>query len=884
MSAINQRSFSSGELAPALYARTDVAKYYTGLRTCRNMMVMRHGGVTNRAGTKFIGPVKDMSKTVRLIPFVFNSDQTYVLEFGNLYMRVIHNDAYVLNTANWGINTISSANPGVLTYGGAGDPVNGDVVYITGVDGPSKNYFNGAYFVVSGINTLAKTFNLLNPDGTNANTSTYPAFSSGTGILSTIYKIATSYVEADLQDLRYVQSADVMTIVHPSYAPSEVSRLAHNSWTIAGITFAPSIAAPTTLSNNGGAGSTAFWVATAVDGETGEESLQSVATSGASIPTAGSPITVTIAGVIAAPPFGGITSAPVTYNIYRLLNGIYGYVGSCQKTALATFLDVGVTPDITNTPPNARNPFGSSQNYPSAVTYHQGRIIYGNTNNLPETVFTSKVGLYNNFTISTPLVDNDAVTFTMANRQVNAIQHLMEMGKLLIFTTAGEWAVLGNAAGALTPSDVNPSQYSQNGSSDVPPLVASESALYVQARGNIVRDLAFDFETDGYKGNDLTIFSAHLFDGFTIRDWAFQKIPHSIIWAVRDDGALLGLTYLREQQMVAWHRHDFQGDEVEQVCVIPDGVEDSVYLVIKRTVNSHTQRYIEKITTRAIDDIEDAIFMDATKSYDGTNTVSTRTMTLSGGTTWAYDETITITFLDGLGGGYFLTGDVGNVIELTGSDGEIIRFTLETYTGGATFTGKPNRTVPASLRSIATSSWIKKVSVIGGLWHLEGREVSVFADGFVVANPNNAANKTTVTITKGVATLDKPYGVIHVGLPILADIETLDIDQPQGETLADRKKLITKVTTFVQNTRGLWSGAHPPTDDDTDPLEGLDELKIREDENYDDPVSLATDAVDIQISGDWNSNGRVFLRQVDPLPLTVLSVAPTGLVPYTGGR
>ena len=116
------------------------------------------------------------------------------------------------------------------------------------------------------------------------------------------------------------------------------------------------------------------------------------------------------------------------------------------------------------------------------------------------------------------------------------------------------------------------------------------NVLFVQARGSIVRDLSFQEAVRGYRGQDLTIFSSHLFDEYTLDDWAFQQIPHSVVWAVRSDGTLLGLTYVREHEMWAWHRHDFEGGTVEKVCVVPEGNEDILYVIVNRTINGRTTR------------------------------------------------------------------------------------------------------------------------------------------------------------------------------------------------------------------------------------------------------------------------------------------------------
>lgn len=858
MSTFSQRSFAGGEIAPALYARVDTTKYQTGLRTLRNFILMRHGGAQTRPGTKFIGEVKDSTKVVRLIKFVFNTAQTYVLEFGDQYMRVIRDGSYQYDLTLT-ITGITNANPAVVTYTGT-DPSNGQEVYISGITGAIGTYLNGRNFKIANVNGGANTFELQYMSGSNVNSTGFGSYTSG-GTAQRVYTLSTPYLEANLMQLQYVQSADVMTIVHPDYAPRELTRSGHTSWSLSTITFAPSQAAPTSPTNGGAGGATYSWVITAIADETYEESLQSTATTSSTDPSV-TPVTISWTGA----------SGAIEYNVYRALNGVYGFIGTASGTS---FQDTGYDPDTSDTPPVARNPFNASGDYPSAVTYIQQRLTFGNTDNDPEKVWASKSGLFHNFTTSSPLQEDDAVTFSLAGRQVNEIKHLLDLGRLVTLTSGGEWAVEGDAGGVLTPTQINPKQYSYNGSADLAPIVVGSNALYVQARGSIVRDLSFDYQVDGYRGTDLTIFSAHLFDGYTLSDWDYQQIPHSVVWAARSDGTLLGLTYVREHQLVGWHRHDFTDATVENVCVIPEGNEDVLYLVLSRTVDGRTVRYVERMDTRSVSDIVDFIGLDTSLSYDGRNTGST-TMTLTG-SGWTYTDTLTLT----ASASYFTSADVGNAIHITGTDGTEVRCTITAYTNATVVSVTPHMTVPVAMRAVAFTTWARAVDQLTGLWHLEGKEVSVFADGFVVASPNNESY-TTVTVTNGTITLDKTYTVIHVGLPFVADIYTLDIDTAQGETIVDKKKLISAVTVYFETSRGLWVGATPPTDDTTDPLEGLTELKIRSDESYDSPVDLLTGNETINIRPEWNSNGRIFLRQVDPLPLAILAVAPAGLMPFRG--
>ena len=958
MATLVQRSFSGGELAPSLYARVDTAKYANGARTIRNMLVMRHGGVQNRPGTKFVCEAQTSSESIRLIPFVFNNDQTYVLEFGDQYMRVIK-DGSLLTTNTQNITGISKANPGVVTYSGADSYSNGDTVYIAAVGGMTE--VNGRWFKVANVDTGANTFELTDNAGSNVDTTGYTTYTSG-GTVSLVYEIATPYLEADLDEIRYVQSADVITLTHPSYEPRELSRSGDTTWSISTISFEPEISAPVNITiSGGGSGSSATrYLVTAVDLDTGEESIAGTGSTGSitAITNSNSACTVTSTAhglatgqIIDITDVGGMTevngnrylvaydtantfvlrdlagnnidssgfgtytsggtwteygvtvtghatlspsnrvtlewdevSGADEYNVYKEVNApsgggsstsVYGFTGISKTN---TFTDIGIDADGSDNPTQPNNPFEGSGNYPATVTYVQQRRGFGNTTNDPERVWFSRIGNFKNFTRRSPIQEDDAFNFVLAGRQVNSIQHLIDVGQLLIFTSGGEWAIQGDAAGTITPLEVNPKQYGYNGAGSLPPLVLGGNALYVQARGSIVRDLAFEDAVQGYRGRDLTIFSAHLFDGFTLNDWAYQQIPHSNVWIARSDGTLLGLTYVREHEMWAWHRHDFQGGVVENVCSIPEGDEDGLYLVIKRTIDGKTTRYIERFSSRFVDDtaIEDSIFMDSTLTYDGTHTGNT-TMTVSGGTNWTYDESLTLT----ASAGTFDSSYVGNQIHLTGSDGTLIRFTIDAYSSTTVVTGRPNKTIPAGMRSTAVSTWGYAVSEVDGLWHLEGEDVSVFADGFVVASPNNDSYDT-VTITNGVATLDKSYVKIHVGLPYISDVETLDIDTPQGETLADKKKHVSKLNVFVEDSRGIWAGPKPPTSDTTDPLENLRELKIRDDEGYDEPVDLATGVVELVLKSEWNSNGRVFIRQVDPVPLAVLAVAPSGLFGFRG--
>lgn len=772
MSAKIQRAFSSGEVGPALWGRSDQVKHATGLKTCRNFFVQRFGGVTNRAGSVFICELKDSSKRARLVKFIFNDEQTYALEFGDLYMRVIRNGAQLLSV---------------------GVP----------------------------------------------------------------YEIATPYLEADLQDLNYVQSGDVVTIVHPSYSPHELQRTGHTTWSLVLVTTVPSIAAPTGQGAVAGVGGSIVfnYMITAIDADTDDESdLSAVASCTAGTPTSTTPNVISWSAVAGA----------AEYNVYKEENGIYGFIGTAGGT---TFNDINIAPDMSFQASDSNDHFSSVDDYPSTVTYAQQRRVFANTNNDPEKVFASRTGRYSSFNTHTPLQDDDAVTFTLAGRKVNEVRHVIDLGGLIVLTAGAEVAMRGNADGVLTPSARNPETQGYNGSSRVMPIVVGNTALFVQSRGSHVRDIEYARDK-GHTGREVSIFSPHLVDSNEIVDWDFQQIPHSVVWAVRDDGVLLGLTYVRNHEVEGWSRHDTDG-LYENVISIPEGREDAVYTIVKRVIDGQTKRYIERFHSRNVTDIAvDAFFVDCGLTYDGRNTDTGHTMTLSGGVTWEYDDNLILTS----SAAYFDAGEVGNAIHLKvdiidpvtlaviGVD--VLRCKISDYTSSTIVSVVASKDVPVLFRSVAISNWARAVDGLSGLDHLEGKRVSVLGDGNVesVGHDDDA-----LVVTSGAITLSNTYGIIHVGLPIQSDFQTLDIDSAE-ETLVHLLKRTNELTIQVEASRGIWAGEN---------FDKLTEKRTRSNENPGEPIALFTGSFQMAIKSTWNSGGSFAIRQNDPLPLNILSVAPS---------
>ena len=261
--------------------------------------------------------------------------------------------------------------------------------------------------------------------------------------------------------------------------------------------------------------------------------------------------------------------------------------------------DEGQEPDFTKVPPIYRNPFLKADSYPQAVGYVQQRLCFAGSDDKPQTVLMSRTGDFKNFTTRSPLEDDDSIEFTVAGQRAYRIRHLTDLQQLLIHTSGSEIIARGDNDGVIRPTAINLATLGNVGASNVPPIVAGSSVLFAQARGSQVVELRDT--ADGRLLRDLSTWAPHLVDGYTLVDWAWAQSPYSCAWAVRSDGALLGLTYVPEEDIVAWHRHDTAGvgvDLFESVCVIPEGDEDVVYVVVKRTINGATKRYVERLAER----------------------------------------------------------------------------------------------------------------------------------------------------------------------------------------------------------------------------------------------------------------------------------------------
>ena len=406
------------------------------------------------------------------------------------------------------------------------------------------------------------------------------------------FEISTPYLTDELFDIKFAQSADVMYITHPSHPVKKLSRTGHTSWTLVSCNF-----------TNG----------PYLDTNT------STTTITASAQTVGTGRTFTASA-------NTFASTDVD-RLIRFRDGHAKVTGFTDATVVTVeiLVDTGSASASTDWSLGA---FSETTGHPSCVSFFEQRLAFAATLSQPQTVFFSKSGDYENMdaNIGGTVADDDAIIYTIASNQVNAIRFMAAGRTLIIGTAGGEFTVSGGGDNdAVTPTNILIKKQSNHGAANIDAVAVANATLFVQRAKRKIRELAYNFDVDGYIAPDLTILAEHVTDGGII-EMAYQEEPLAIIWCVRNDGELVALTYQREQQVVAWHRHVFGGvfgsskAVCESVAVIPtDDNEYELYMIIKRTINGATKRYVEFLNTFDFDESDNTSFnfLDSQLSYSG---------------------------------------------------------------------------------------------------------------------------------------------------------------------------------------------------------------------------------------------------------------------------
>lgn len=883
-----QPSFAGGELSPNLQGRVDLNKYAVGLRRLENFVVHPHGGLTRRPGMEFIARAKGKC---RLATFQYNLMQAYVLEFGDKYIRFFRDGKPVMNGSavyevatpyaaseidslsftqsadvlfichgahqpmeltrysetNWKLRKFDFKNgPFKTKLAGQGQirlkpsGTNGNITIEADAPIFNEKHVGSLWSFTHNVPeygiTIAK--DVADNEATVSGQMMWQEYSSGTVVVHRRSEGDDYYVEVTVHNcngyllcpassvenvtvgMPVTQINDVLSTLFPklnakdgtvtsiSDAGSGNKKIFVSMWQNQSFEHIPSGYAATLkfrIPNTGADAWTkelwvtkrwrfysgGFWGGTVYiqRWDNDERDWKNVRIISNPIYPDG---TATAAGTRVYEDSGEVDE-PVKMRIYstnfkrfrpqdnaeqdrgylRFTRGestntgivkCTGYTDSQHISArvIKTLYSAGSSPDSTL---NWQEGSWSDLNgWPETCGFYQERIVFGATRREPQTIWMSKTGDYNDFGTSTPVVDDDAVNITLAARQVNAIRSFISLQDLLILTSGSEWRLrAGNKSDAVTPTSISVSTQGYRGISQVPPIVIGNTILFVQARGQHVRDFAYTFESDGYSGNDLTVLASHIFENHTIVDFAYQQEPDSICWVVRDDGELEAMTYLREHEVVAWSRMPTDG-KVESVAAQPSVDGDIVYLSVLR----NGIRCIETMTPAHCVDPADAFFLDS------------------------------------------------------------------------------------AVRKQSSTAFTE----ISGLSHLNGKKVSILADGSLRAQ---------ATVANGKVTISPSAKKVVVGLPYKSALETMDINfsRPDGAQLT-RTMRVVAVRIRVADTRGVFAG--------TD-VEHMQEQFDRAGEAYGTPTKLFTGDYKLILDSHYDS-GRIVIECPHPLPASIVTLVP----------
>jgi hypothetical protein len=495
------------------------------------------------------------------------------------------------------------------------------------------------------------------------------------------------------------------------------------------------------------------------------------------------------------------------------------------------------------------------QSNPSVPCYFQQRLTLMAPVSNPQAFYMSVPGSPYNFNISNPTQPDDAITGTLVSSQLNSIKSALPMPSgLIMLTSSSAWQVNGGSAGSpVSATQIVAQSQAYNGASDVPPLIINYDILYVQSKGSIVRDLSFNFYTQIYTGTDISVLSNHLFYGQQIKEWAWAEEPFKIVWAVRADGILLSLTFDKEQDIVGWARHDTTNGTFQSVASITEqtsfGLVDATYFAVQRfNLNNGNASpiYIERLADRFMPyGIEDGWCVDcAVQSAPQFPNANLTVGPDIPNTDFIFSATASV----------FTSGMVGQIIRMAGGIA-----TITSFISGFQVTGTitqamaviPGTTFPLPAAAGQWSIWVS-ATVFSGLSFLEGQTVNVNADGVAY---------TGLTVINGAITLPQAASKVTIGLPIVAQLESLYLDAGQP-TIQGKRKRVGPAVLRVKDSRGLQVGRTFNT------LVSIKETGI--------PLLSASGLIQadewVPLDPLYDLYGQICIQQSNPWPSTVLGI------------
>ncbi len=578
-----QTSFAGGELSPALYARTDLAKFEVGAALLRNVIVDYRGGAFNRPGTEFIADLSLLTPPFRLIPFVVSQQASYVLVFSDLLVSIFHEGIPVTAV----ITPYAGEDLNKLKYAQSAD-----VLTLTHPDYPPANLTrtDDTTFDYDVIVTGPKLFSPV----------LYGMRAPHSGPYNYGYLITAIDVDGKEESMpsnpgvKHSEAMDEktnrvigLTWTAPAVTPASrynifkwgpidaVTMVAATTWGFIGT------AQTTTFSDNNIAPDYAKQPPQWGDPFSGGQILAVTVTS----PGSGYDGTSDWGNIpyiylsITGDGTGAAGYAVIDPDSGTIVGAFMTYPGKNYTTATITADDYGGSGATFEAAFSDPEPL-----YPACVSYLQQRRVYAGSDEKPATFIMSQPGLFDNFNVTPVTLATDAISATISSLQVNAIRSMVPVSYGLLAFTSGGCYLIGSSEGpqgGISPETISVTQQASPGANDLPPLLVNYDVVFGQNKGNRLLRAAFAWERQSFTTADITQYAPHLFDNYRTVDWCFAEVPHKLIWLVRDDGKLLTCAYVPEQEVYAWTRSDTQG-QFTSICSVPEDDTDAVYVIVER--------------------------------------------------------------------------------------------------------------------------------------------------------------------------------------------------------------------------------------------------------------------------------------------------------------
>lgn len=801
-------NFTAGELSEDVDTRVQFNRYFSGSSIIENFTILTQGGMVRRKGSKFLAEVKDSSKITRLISFRFSAAQSYIMEFGEGYIRFFRDEARVLD-APFNIIDITNSDPAVVTTDVPHGYNTNDVVVIKDVLGMTE--VNDREFIVGG--TTPTAFQLQGIDSTS-----FGLYISG-GTVEKAHEITNPYAEDELFDLKFVQTNDIMYFVHPNHQVHKLTRQTPTSFTFVAVDL---IGGPYRKENT--------------------ITVDDLTISGGPPWTEGSALTLTATG--GHTPFdpGHVGSLwKVRSNTTEVELRVTAFISS-------TVVDVIALDDIPGALRNnaistwSEGEFSDFRGYPASIAFHEQRLVLAGNRGNPNKIWFSKTnGDYENFEAGT--LADDAFSIVVAANEGDRIRWLFSDDVLFIGTEAGIWkAENTNNNKILSPVDLpNVKKQVSYGSSTNQPQLADRLPIYIQRGRRRLRGISYSLDNNKFAAGDLTVDANHILsDG--IVEMEYQQSPVANSWFVRQDGEIAVMTIESDQEVLAWHRVKTRG-KFESCAIVPDTADDfdEIYYIVNRLVDGDNKRYIEAQKTNYLNDDLNATYVDSHLTYNGTKN-TTLTLTFS-------PDKITSD------APVFVSSDVGKQIhQISGGTGkaEITNFVSDTEVDVDIIETFSDNT-------ILPGTWAIAVNVVTGLNHLIGEIVSVRSDN--ATEPDKTVDEFGQIIT------DSFGSIIHVGLGYESrqknmPLEATSLIRAIGTSHGKDKRIDSCVIKF-----GVFAGGYLVIPDKLIPLPAR-----ATNDNMGEAPPLFSGFIEQTVASSWDKEGFLEILQKDPQPMYVKSI------------